>query len=502
MAVLSLAACGSTDGAGSVRDLPAEWAVLVAASSLESYQTPSIAVDSELGVHIAFYQGAPYPDLMYAFKSHEGPFSIVKVDSIQAGTVPYPDCMIAVGGSGDAHIVYSEYGYARYASNADGTWLSSNLTSIVGMRGAGDVAVDDLGAIHILATNVSGNITCFTYSDDAWTSDPIAGYWPEHSSAYAIALDGEGKVHACFYGYNETGHYALWYAKEGDGSWLVRMLSSVWDDSEFWGRPSIALSHSGEVYVVVSADYLSTAFVPGSNVIMYHLTDTSHYSTAVSASAYLPARAAWVDAQGNLHVLVNSYWSGTSFYPVYFPDGDYPWGAKTPPPVRPACAALDTSDDMHTVSLDDGFLKYLSNSYDVPASPMYVSASVTGTSIVLSWSPPESDGGLALEGYRIYMGNYEDPLVNYNSVVSVEPGLDNYTFTGLEPNTGYYFAMTACNQLGEGYLFETAYAMTGLNEPSSLGDDGDLLWPLALVAAGVVACVVAIWLWTRARTWP
>ncbi len=81
-----------------------------------------------------------------------------------------------------------------------------------------------------------------------------------------------------------------------------------------------------------------------------------------------------------------------------------------------------------------------------PSQITDLSATVDGTQITLSWSAPY-DGGSAITSYNIYRGLSADETVYLD-----ETSTTDYTDTGLEYNTTYYYRVSAVNIIGEGPL--------------------------------------------------
>jgi fibronectin type 3 domain-containing protein len=85
---------------------------------------------------------------------------------------------------------------------------------------------------------------------------------------------------------------------------------------------------------------------------------------------------------------------------------------------------------------------------DVPKSPVNLGVTSGLDYAILSWSPPEDDGGSEILNYTIYRGQ------NYNEVeplVEIGPVLQ-YNDTGTLTDSVYYYRISASNMRGEGVL--------------------------------------------------
>jgi len=93
-------------------------------------------------------------------------------------------------------------------------------------------------------------------------------------------------------------------------------------------------------------------------------------------------------------------------------------------------------------------------------SPAHLAAST----VTLGWSPNTEDD---LAGYRVYYGTHSK---NYDTVIDVG-NVTHHMVTGLEPETRYYFAVTAYD--------------TSLNESDFSEEVSGVIDPLSLVIAGL-----------------
>jgi fibronectin type 3 domain-containing protein/nitrous oxidase accessory protein NosD len=81
----------------------------------------------------------------------------------------------------------------------------------------------------------------------------------------------------------------------------------------------------------------------------------------------------------------------------------------------------------------------------LPGVPEDLQAEVTSEGIMITWSPPESDGGSPVTGYRIYYREGPGALTDNVSVTATQR-----LFEDLQAGTTYYFRVVAINSLGMG----------------------------------------------------
>lgn len=81
-----------------------------------------------------------------------------------------------------------------------------------------------------------------------------------------------------------------------------------------------------------------------------------------------------------------------------------------------------------------------------PTAPRNLTAVGDNSKVYLNWQPPDSDGGAAINHYRIYRGlssGGESYLTQIGNILT-------YTDTGLSTTTTYYYQVSAVNNFGEG----------------------------------------------------
>jgi hypothetical protein len=100
----------------------------------------------------------------------------------------------------------------------------------------------------------------------------------------------------------------------------------------------------------------------------------------------------------------------------------------------------------------------------VPTPPSALSASPGPQRVVLSWTPPGSDGGHSVTGYEIYQAT--DPTLTKKSPAgsATAPGT-SYTVTGLKNGSTYFFVVQALNSVGRSSRSNEAYAVPSAASP-------------------------------------
>lgn len=99
-----------------------------------------------------------------------------------------------------------------------------------------------------------------------------------------------------------------------------------------------------------------------------------------------------------------------------------------------------------------------------PGAPIVTVTGTTDTTISLSWTQPSGD---VVDSYDIYINNVLAPAP---PVDNVSGATSTYTFTGLSPETLYYYSVVAKNQVGQSNPLATTASGAAPTAPTPLPD--------------------------------
>jgi fibronectin type 3 domain-containing protein len=89
--------------------------------------------------------------------------------------------------------------------------------------------------------------------------------------------------------------------------------------------------------------------------------------------------------------------------------------------------------------------------YTVPGEPRNLRATFNGIEVILDWDAPLSDGGSAVNGYKVYRGIASDSM-SLRATLGVE---HQYVDEFIAADQAYYYKVQAINDRGEGPFSET-----------------------------------------------
>jgi titin len=118
----------------------------------------------------------------------------------------------------------------------------------------------------------------------------------------------------------------------------------------------------------------------------------------------------------------------------------------------------------------------------VPSAPQGLTATGGNQAVHLSWSPPASNGGAAVNSYSVYRST--TPGGEGSTPVATGVTTTSFTNTGLTNGTTYYYTVAAVNAVGTGPQSGEASATPQATTPSA---------PLGLTASGGNASVSLSW---------
>jgi outer membrane protein assembly factor BamB len=217
-----------------------------------------------------------------------------------------------------------------------------------------------------------------------------------------------GSKDGCLYAINDKGEQA----------WKLDLGKQLFS--------SVARGPDGTLYIG-SYDGRLCAVNPGGTLQWYYKTD------------------GWVDSSPAVGADGTVFFgSGDGFLYALFPNGTLKWRFKAGSEIfgSPAIAANGSV----VFGSWDKFVYCVGARYTRPGAPWDLHALVNGTAVELRWRPPESDGGRAVNGYRVYRGNGPDDRGAFWTVAGTATG---FTDLNLTVNGTYYYRVTALNVMGE-----------------------------------------------------
>jgi len=115
-----------------------------------------------------------------------------------------------------------------------------------------------------------------------------------------------------------------------------------------------------------------------------------------------------------------------------------------------------------------------------PSAPLNLSATPGGSTIILHWEPPASDGGSPVTNYKVYRGTSPDALALLAHIGNVL----QYNDTSVQSGQVYYYKVAAINSIDEGQAASTS---------TSIGDvTGDIDLIIYIVIIVVVVVILAV----------
>jgi len=100
---------------------------------------------------------------------------------------------------------------------------------------------------------------------------------------------------------------------------------------------------------------------------------------------------------------------------------------------------------------------------EVPQPPSSFAATLNGSSVVLTWTPPSDDGGSAIVGYVLYRGS--DPE-NPSHLANVSGNTFRWVDESVERGKTYYYWIVAVNSVGASDMIRMASATVPRNSDS------------------------------------
>jgi fibronectin type 3 domain-containing protein len=130
----------------------------------------------------------------------------------------------------------------------------------------------------------------------------------------------------------------------------------------------------------------------------------------------------------------------------------------------------------------------ISKSYlSTPSEPMDFKVEVTGGGVIITWSTPESDGGLPLTGYLIMRG-YNKATISELKTVGL---VTSYTDSSVVDGEALWYSVVAVNGLGSGEAPEPQFVKLPSDAPTE-GKEEQSVWYLAIIGVLIVLVIVGL----------
>ena len=198
-------------------------------------RAPAIAIDVHDAVHVSYASSVPsdgpgITNQSLRYVTNAGGTWTNSTLWEGSGSPDYISAL-TVESSGSIHVAFDLGGTLHYLTNATGTWSQEGLDA----SGTGDqapsLAVDSAGRAHVLfegtiqsgSTSVGFSLVHGVRVAGAWTFEAVDRLSGVCACSWAMALDGQGRVHAV---YNDRGQNVVKYATNSGGSWVPVLVES------------------------------------------------------------------------------------------------------------------------------------------------------------------------------------------------------------------------------------------------------------------------------------
>jgi len=222
---------------------------------------------------------------------------------------------------------------------------------------------------------------------------------------------------------------------------------------------------------------------------VHHSDYENHFETIVESFSY-PSGLVLGDSDAynaTLDLSEDITFGDGAIQPNVWMDTHYDWSDRQF--VSSARASLNRSVAAVAAVLNHLMIEIQSDSLpqQIPQIPVSVAAVLQGSSVVLTWSPPGSDGGAGITGYRIYRAtNPASP-----ELVSTVPGsVHSWTDSSVKKGATYYYWVTAENSVGSSGMSQMTSATIPRSSPS-------LVMPVTISAIFAALASGGVLLWRR-----
>jgi parallel beta-helix repeat protein len=133
-----------------------------------------------------------------------------------------------------------------------------------------------------------------------------------------------------------------------------------------------------------------------------------------------------------------------------------------------------------------------------PSPPVDLNIEKDGSYLNISWSSPESDGGVEFKGYFIYKGTSPENLSFYTVVQDQNYFVD----TDVTPGVAYYYKISAANIIGEGLLSDEVSATPGSSTSQPQNTFLDQSWWIWVVISIVIIILLVLFILVKKKILP
>lgn len=222
---------------------------------------------------------------------------------------------LALDDDGNAYVAYNDLQNKDlwFASNSGGTWTTELVDSegdvghlfsmdIDRERNAHISYLDRVNAPSNDLTSV-GYLKYATNAEGSWDTSDILQITTNYQQASSLKVDSQGYVHIFFYNAVE-GEKGLWYATNKDGSWDASLFEAT-DTSTFFSvgtDPCLFIDASDNLHLVYTRYYKDTVGAIMDVVYGNNVGGTWSFEVAASGSRFGDGTSLGLDSNGKAHI--------------------------------------------------------------------------------------------------------------------------------------------------------------------------------------------------------
>jgi hypothetical protein len=227
------------------------WQPATALSGSPSSHSPSIAVDSQGRLHVAWaHNEEPMTEQIF-YRRWDGAWSEPECLRTVQNTAQDPSIM--VDGADDVHVTWSESAMGQgtiYHKRWHSAWGPEEVVSQGGSRVDPDLAADSQNRLHAVWLGSEGSAPGVYYKswENSWGAEARLNVMLADAASPAVAVDAVGRVHVAWSDMR-SGRPEVYY-RSGDGTnWDPEFAVSPLDESNSV-TPEVGVDGAGRVHVV------------------------------------------------------------------------------------------------------------------------------------------------------------------------------------------------------------------------------------------------------------